>query len=276
MYDTRRLSAALGIEIIGLDARTATGDAVDWIQGLWDDHLVVVLRRQELTAGQQRDFVSRFGMIKDLPTADPGKSDYERSVMIIGNQVVDGRMGNLPDGEMWFHHDQMYIEEPAAAGVLYGIILPSLGGNTLFANAAAAYDALPDDVKERLIGLRAQHVYDTRATTVGVDLDAPGVTAHEHPVVIRHPRTGRSSLFVSRLMTRRIVGVDAAEGAKLLGDLFDHVEDRRFVYEHEWSPGDLVMWDNTCVMHGRTDFDKSQPRILRRVSLARQSPLVPA
>ncbi|MBF6558544.1 MAG: TauD/TfdA family dioxygenase, partial [Acidimicrobiales bacterium] len=152
---------------------------------------------------------------------------------------------------------------------LYAVTVPFTGGNTRFANAAAIYEALPERIRTRLDGLEAENAYEYSATTQMVG-EGEEVASQVHPMVIRHPVTGVPSLFVSPLMTRRVVGVSEEESQQLLGELRLVLERDEFVYEHHWQVGDLVLWDNRCVLHARTDFDPAEARILRRVSLAGQ------
>src|SRR4029079_5287915 len=149
--------------------------------------------------------------------------------------------------------------------MLYAIEIPSVGGNTLFANAYLAYELLPDDIKRRIAGRKALNAYDydTAATIRKTDVPA-GAPSFAHPVVRTHPATGRKALYVNRLMTRRIEGLPAAESEELLNLLFDHQEQPQFIYEHVWRVGDILMWDNRCTLHARTDFSAGERRLMRR------------
>ena len=270
------LSGSIGFEVQGVDVRALDDSAFDEIRALWDRHLVLLFRGQTLTPDEQVAFAARLGTVRGA-SASSGESLEARYTAIIGNRTVNGRAPVLPDGEMWFHFDQMYSRQPAAAGILYGIEVPSQGGATLFANASSAYDDLPEDLRATLLGLTAEHIYDYRATTRNVTASEAEAMSFEHPVVVEHPRTGRCSLFVSRLMTSRIVELEPGESKAILERLFSHVENRRYVYEHHWRRGDLLVWDNTGALHARTDFDPRAARILRRVSLERGgAPRAPA
>src|SRR5690606_26924401 len=178
--------------------------------------------------------------------------------------------------------DQCYYEEPCQATLLYAIEVPAVGGDTLFADAYGAFATLDRELRDRLWGLRALNVYDYAGNPTGAggagaggepDPDAPRAV---HPVVIRHPVTGRPALYVNRLMTVRLLDTDPDESAALLGRLFDHQEQDRFVYHHRWRPGDLVLWDNRCVLHARTAFDPAARRILRRVTVRGERPVAAA
>jgi taurine dioxygenase len=160
------------------------------------------------------------------------------------------------------------------ASMLYALEVPSTGGNTLFANGYKAYETLPDEIKRRIDGRNALNAYDydTAAMKRGTRI-AEGVPSHVHPVVRTHPATRRKALYVNRLMTVRIEGLPARESDELLDLLFDHQERREFIYEHVWRPGDLLMWDNRCALHARTDFSPSERRLMRRVTILGEKPV---
>jgi taurine dioxygenase len=175
---------------------------------------------------------------------------------------------------MQFHTDQCHQERPAMASMLYAIEVPRAGGDTLFANCYLAYETLPAAVQARIAGLRALNAYDydNAATVRGATVrdDAPSCV---HPVVRTHPATGRKALYVNRLMTRRIEGLPPDESEELLSLLFDHQEQPQFIYEHVWRPGDLLMWDNRCTLHARTDFSPAERRLMRRVTILGEKPV---
>ncbi|MEK9645576.1 MAG: TauD/TfdA family dioxygenase, partial [Alphaproteobacteria bacterium] len=174
----------------------------------------------------------------------------------------------LEDGEMWFHGDQCYYEVPARASMLYAMEIPPVGGNTLFTNNYLSWETLPDGVRDKLDGLKAHNIYDYAGnpTVRGEKID-PNAPQHSHPVARTHPETGRKALYVNRLMTDYIEGIPREESDALLKMLFDHGEERRFVYEHVWRVGDLLMWDNRCSNHARTFFDPAHRRMMRRITV---------
>jgi taurine dioxygenase len=211
-----------------------------------------------------------FAVDASLIAADANKNP---AVMLVSNIREDGKpIGALPDGEMHFHTDQCHQVAPAAATMLYAIEIPSKGGNTLFANAYKAYETLPDDIKQRLAGRRALNAYTTDSTTRSTNYEGAN-SSYWHPAVRTHPATKRKALYVNRLMTREIEGLPREESDALLRMLFDHQEQPQFVYEHVWRPGDIVMWDNRCTLHARTDFSAGERRLLRRVTLIGEAPV---
>ncbi len=271
---TRPLSPALGAEIIGVDLRQEMDEGVTaQVREIWHENLVILLRDQHLSEEDEVRFAERFGP----PAVIHTKQFMQKhpAVMLISNIREDGKpIGALPDGEMHFHSDQCHQERPAMASMLYAIEVPSKGGNTLFANAYAAYETLPADIKRRIEGRRALNAYDydTAATKRGTKI-ADGVPTYVHPVVRTHPATGRKALYVNRLMTVRIEDMPEEESTELLDFLFDHQEQRQFVYEHVWRVGDILMWDNRCTLHARTDFSAGERRLMRRVTILGEKPM---
>jgi taurine dioxygenase len=158
--------------------------------------------------------------------------------------------------------------------MLYALEIPRTGGNTLFANCYRAYETLPEEIKARIAGRKAINAYDydAAATKRGSKI-RDGIPYYAHPIVRTHPATGRKALYVNRLMTVAIEGMDDDEGADLLELLFDHQEKPEFVYEHVWRVNDLLLWDNRCTLHARTDFSPEERRLMRRVVISGEKPL---
>lgn len=273
-FAVRSLSPALGAEIMGVDLREEIDDTLAArMLDAWHQHLVILLRGQALSEDDQVRFAEKFGPPAKIHT--PQFRRQHPAVMLISNIREDGKpIGALPDGEMQFHTDQCHQEIPAKASMLYAIEIPSVGGNTLFANAYMAYETLPADIKHRIEGRKALNAYDygTAATIRKAEVPA-GAPSFAHPVVRTHPATGRKALYVNRLMTRRIEGLPADESEALLNLLFDHQEQPQFIYEHVWRVGDILMWDNRCTLHARTDFSADERRLLRRVTILGERPV---
>lgn len=262
------LSDALGAEIIGVDLSkpldAATAKAVE---DAWHEHIVLVFRDQEMSNDDQVRFCSHYGELEEVRTGNYAKEDMKHT-MLISNVTDTGLMTALENGDMWFHSDQCYYEYPCKASTLYAVEVPSVGGNTLFANCYTAWETLPAELREKLDGLKGHHIYDFAGNPMKleskIDPDSP---QHLHPVARTHPATGRKALYVNRLMTDYIEGLPREESDAILQELFAHGEDPRFVYEHVWRVGDFVMWDNRCSMHARTDFDPSERRMMRRITV---------
>jgi taurine dioxygenase len=233
---------------------------------------VILLRDQHLTEDDQVRFGERFG-----PPAVSHTRRYTTgnpAVMLISNIRENGQLiGALPDGEMNFHTDQCHQERPAMASMLYSLEVPSKGGNTLFANGYKAYETLPVAIKQRIEGRKALNAYDyeNASTRRGTKL-RDGIPSCWHPIVRTHPDTHRKALYVNRLMTVAIEGLSEAEGEELLDLLFDHQEQPEFIYEHVWRPHDLLLWDNRCALHARTDFSADERRLMRRLTILGEKP----
>jgi taurine dioxygenase len=274
-FATVPLSDALGAEIIGVDVSEEISDTVfQQILDTWHENLVILFRNQNLDEEAQVRFAKRFGDLGTVNNRHNGRS-LQPGVMYISNVRKDGKLvGALPDGEMFFHSDQCYIEKPSMGTMLYAMEVPSKGGNTLFANMYSAYETLPQSIKDKIDGLKALNVYDydNNATKRGSE-PREGIPSYVHPMVRVHPATGRKALYVNRLMTHHIVGIPREESDQLLDMLFEHQEQPKFVYEHVWTPGDVLLWDNRCSLHARSDFDASERRMMRRVAILGDKPV---
>ena len=270
------LSDALGAEIGGVDlARALDRDTVAALRAAWAEHIVLLFRNQDFSAEDQLRFAGYFGSVAQRKLPDGyflPKSAYDNpGIGFISNIRDDDGVpiGVIPDGEMWFHHDTSYKAAPDRGTMLYCIETPAGGGGqTMWANMYKAYDALPDKVKRRLEGRTALNVYDYALTErVDVTRDLDEVEHASHPAVITHPATGRKALFVSRLMTVGIEGMDKSESDAVLAICFEHGERRGLVYQHPWAPGDFILWDNLACTHARTDFPRAERRLLRRCKI---------
>jgi taurine dioxygenase len=274
MIDVIPLSTHVGAEIRRVDlSRDLNSSMAAEIYTAWLKHHVLVFRGQTLTADDQRRFTMLFGEIQP-PRSRPGERDPNNPVLYIANTTVDGQRGELPEGDMQFHADQCYYENPAKAAVLYALEIPSRGGNTLFASTSAAYDSLSQDLREQADRLQVLFLYDYEKNA---NRKAPsnwaGAPRHIHPAVVVHPETGRRSLFVNRLMADSIVGMPREQSDALIERLCQATERAEHIYEHEWQVGDLLIWDNRATLHARTDFDPAERRVLRRLAIRGERPI---
>jgi len=267
------LSKHIGCEVKGIDLRAplppATASAV---YRAWLDHAVLLFRDQDLSQEDLIRVTGHFGEFAPLGrparTLPKGFSRLLPNIMMISNIRENGEtIGALPDGEMMFHHDTIHRDEPHKATLLYSVEIPTSGGDTLFASGTAAYDALDPALKAKLGGRRAvnHYVYNSvvRGDKQGVDATSQAV----HPVIRTHDETNRKAIYVNRLMTVKIEDMPEPESDALLNFLFDHCEKSEFVYTHVWRKGDLVVWDNRCSSHARTDFPADQRRLLLRTTV---------
>lgn len=270
------LSGALGAEVRGVDASAPLDSAtIAEITDAWHEHIVLLFRDQNLTEDAQLRFAAQFGKVgeRSRPAERrPEGADYNAAIMLISKIRENGvPIGSLPDGELWFHHDMSYVEAPHKGTFLYAIEVPSAGGHTRYANMYKAYDALPVETKRRIEGRKALQIYDfTMTEPLDPDCDIDKYTHRFQSVAISHPMTGRKALYVSPLMTTRIEGMTRAESDALLEELLSFTAREDFIYEHVWRPGDLVMWDDWCSTHARTDFPASERRLMRRCTILGQ------
>ncbi|MED5461309.1 MAG: TauD/TfdA family dioxygenase, partial [Pseudomonadota bacterium] len=268
------LTPKIGAEIRGVDLRDNLDDeTVAAIRNAWLEHAVVLFRDQDLGKDDQVRFTTQFGNVGILARPKQyrtsGHDDMPDGMMLISNVRENGEpIGALPDGEMMFHHDMLHADIPHTATLLYAVEIPSIGGNTLFASGYAAYDTLPEDVRAPLEGQKAFHHYNYGSVQKGDGKGTPAYSKSVHPVFRTHSETGRKAIYVNRLMTEGIVDMPTEQSSALLERLFDHSERAEFVYEHVWRTGDLLMWDNRCSMHARTDFPGGERRLLWRTTIA--------
>jgi taurine dioxygenase len=266
--------APLGAEITGIDLCTdLNDDSFPVIEKAWHDYGVVIIRDQNLGKKDQLALANRLGPVgqRGLPADKRNEiDDFGGAIMMITNKKgPNGEfVGSVPEGELWFHSDLSYQPEPHKATLLHALALPDSGGNTMFANMYKAYENIPAPLKQKLAGRKVLHAYDF-ATTEEVNIDN-GLENLQHcwqPVFIRHPATGRTALYVNRLMSAQIEGLARAESDSILHELFAIAEDPAIIYEHVWRMGDLVICDNRCCIHARHDFPRDQLRMLQRCTV---------
>src|SRR5262245_23924191 len=274
MPNVSRIDATLGAVVTGLSL--ARMDAPTWkvVEQAFHDHAVLVLPAQNLTESEQIEFASRFGDI-ELLAPDP-----EQKAVSISNQKSDGtvmapdehRFKSLRGNEGW-HTDSSYMPLAAKASVLSAQVVPSAGGETEWADMRAAYDALDEATRRRIAGLSAHHsLYHSQAAIGHVVKTGAGYGFHTkgaplRPLVKVHPVTGRPALFIGR-HAYGIPGLPAAESEKLLADLVDFACRPPRTYAHRWTPGDVVIWDNRCVLHRARPYDYGQVRVMRHTRVA--------
>ncbi|MGY9018550.1 MAG: TauD/TfdA dioxygenase family protein [Alphaproteobacteria bacterium] len=276
------LSEVIGARVTGVDiSKPLDAETTAEITQAWLDHVVLVFPDQDLSQDQQLAFAKHFGDTgkrSRRPDQRPEGAGYDAGIMLITNVKDDkGKyVGSLPDGEMYFHHDMCYMPKPHKGTMLYAIDLPSTGGNTRFSSMYRAYDQIPADLKKQLAGRTALQVYDFHMTeTVDIDGDLTGIHNLSQPIFVRHPQSGRTALYVNKLMTARIDGIPRDESDAILKELYAISEAPENYYEHIWTEGELAMWDNYCSCHARTDFPAAERRLLRRCTLLGEE-MIPA
>jgi taurine dioxygenase len=258
--------APLGARISGFDASTlGPEDSRDLYDALLKHH-VLVIRGQHLSEPDLIAFAACFGEI-EMARVKSKLSDHQE-IMVISNIREDGKpLGQLPDGEMSFHFDRIHQPKPCRGAVLMAIEIPREGGDTCFSNMVRAYETLPEATKRKIEGKTALSTFTYGSTQPGMKEAAAGPQC-VHPVARRIPETGKKSLYVCRLMTDRILELPEDESRALIDELCDHAENPRFVYQHKWQVGDILVWDNRCTQHARTDFSENERRLMKRVTFA--------
>jgi taurine dioxygenase len=258
-FDIRPFGGALGAEVVGLDlSRPVSPEDFQRIHAAHLEHHVLVFRDQRITPDEQVAFSRRFGPLQIHVLKKFLLPDHPEILVVSNIKDDKGEPVGLGDAGHYWHSDLSYKATPSLGSLLLAQELPAEGGDTLFANQHAAYEALPDDLKAAVAPLRAEHSYlakyeelrarspwRPRLTQEQIDEVKPAV----HPVVRTHPETGKKALFVSEHFTTRIVDLPEAESRALLDRLFAHSVQAPFVYRHVWQPHDMVFWDNRSVMH---------------------------
>ena len=280
--EVKPTGGSLGAEIVGIDlSRPMSEAAFDAIQAAWHEHLVVLFRDQRLSDDNIIAFARRFGELHSATGREYGgkPEDLAEPVELISNIVRDGRpIGALGTGEATWHTDMSMFEIPASATLLYAEEVPSEGGNTRFTNLRRAYETLPEQLKKIVEGRRSIHdaaYLASGGVRPGYDALAdksqgPGA---RHPIVRTHPDTGRKALYLGRKGNGYILGLPVEESDRVLDELWTHMTQPEFIWEHTWRVGDLLVWDNRCVAHARGSFDPSARRLLHRVTVKSEIPV---
>ena len=278
----RPIGSSFAAEVVGLDlARPLSDQDFARVHQAHLDHHVLVFRDQQITPAQQGAFSRRFGPLQ-IHVQRKFQLAGQPEVLIVSNIKENGEPIGLGDAGAFWHSDLSYKERPSLGSLLHAQILPSEGGDTLFADQHAAYEALPEALKTTIAPLRAEHSYlakyeEVRARSpwrpklTQAQLDE--VRPVEHPVVRTHPETGRKALFVSEHFTTRIAGLPDDESQALLTQLFAHSTQPQFTYRHAWQPGDMVFWDNRSVLHLAAGTPDHLPRKLYRTTIEGDQPL---
>ncbi|HBK05986.1 MAG TPA: TauD/TfdA family dioxygenase [Acetobacteraceae bacterium] len=270
--EIRPMTGHTGAEVVGIDlARPVSTEMAEALNRAFVAHGVLAIRDQQLTPVQMLAAAQVFGPVfrqHNTRFALPDCPD----IHYISNQdrFPDGTR-YIP-GEGW-HTDHSNDARPPKATVLHAVTLPDRGGDTQFTNMAAAYEALPQAMRDRIADLIAIQVYQSSHSArqlMGLsEANKERVpNAVLHPIVRTHPESGRKSLYINPIRIEGIVGMDHREALPLLDELLEHATAERFQYRHEWRPGDLVIWDNRFLLHkANGDYDMEQTRYLYRVML---------
>ena len=279
------ISPHIGAEVIGADLGQPVGNNLfrELHQAWVDADGLLVVRDQHLTPEQQIAFSRRFGELAtagDNPVIQKYALPGYPEIFRVSNKKEQGGepLGREDAGTYW-HADGTWQAHPSKASILYGIEIPRVGGNTMFADLYQAWETLTPTMQCMLEPLQAVHAmanasgtsFEREFTGKG---DVVSSKAAVHPLAITHPDSGRKALFVNRGYTQQIVGLSRAESDALLAFLFQHSTQPELVYRHTWKPGDLVIWDNRCTAHyAIPDYKAIGDRYLHRTSVKGDRPM---
>lgn len=263
VLEYRPLGETLGAEVLGLDMAAPIDERhAASLREAFARHGLLVVRGQKVTTEQQTRFAQVFGdvVIREkniIPS-------LEATAQHVSNTREDGI---LATGELDFHMDQLFHEQPLTALILYGIEVPEVGGDTRFCNTTAAYERMPAELRQKIDGLHCRHAYTfagNLAKDWNIDDAAVQPLSAVHPIVWRHPDTGRVGVWVNKMTTVEVVGLSEEEGRALMQEIRRYFYSDSVTYTHKWHVHDLVIWDNRLLQHARTPVDNSLPRTLRR------------
>ncbi|OYV00033.1 MAG: taurine dioxygenase [Burkholderiales bacterium PBB5] len=266
--------AACGALVQGLDLRQPLTDGLrQQLRRLWLQHQVLAFPDQALSVDDLERFATTVGPFGDDPyfQAIPGHPHVAQV-----RREADETSSLFADN---WHSDWSFLASPPAATLLYGDVIPPVGGDTLFANQYAAWDALPGAMRQRLLGLRGVHSarrgyarngrygQGDVGRSMAIRYDDSALATQLHPIARPHPETGRLALFISPGYTIGIEGLPDDEAQTLLAELYAHQARPEFVYRHRWQAGMLVWWDNRCLVHAATGGYEGHRRLLHRITV---------
>lgn len=273
-----------GASVDGVNLASITDAEFDEVYNLWLKHKVVIFHGQDLSDDQLESFSARFGPLDTIPyfnKLDMTEAEFREKgmgsiyILPISNIEKDGQArGVLGDGEVHWHADTNYMEKPCVGMVLFGDVIPTTGGDTQFADQEGVYESLPQELRDRIETLSIKH--DASHTSDGairpgfehVTTDDPReVPGAIHQIVCTHPETGRKSVFLGRRAWASVVGLDLEESEALLDELWKYATASEHVLSHKWQRGDVVAWDNRCLLHHRESFAGEGQRLVKRCQI---------
>lgn len=282
MIHIQASGAPCGARVTGVDLSAPLDAAtVDAIRDAWLAHGVIAFPDQHMSIPDLERFTLALGPRGDDPFIAPIPGHAH--VVEIRREADE----QAPIFAETWHSDWSFLPSPPAGTALHGTVVPPVGGDTLFADQHAAWDALPAAMQARLRDLQGVHsarrgyardgMYGerdrARGRSMAIRFGDDALAVRRHPIARVHPETGRTALFVSPGYTVGIEGMDDAQAGALLAELFEHQKRPEFVYRHRWSAGMLVVWDNRRLVHAATGGYEGHRRLLHRVTIAERSPV---
>ena len=278
--DVRPTEGGVGAELRGVDVRRLDDAGFAALRRAWIDHAVLLLRDQALSDDDLVAFSRRFGDLDLAPVQEGGRSTVagRPEIYVVSNVIENGvAIGSLGAGEAVWHTDMSYLPAPPMASLLYALEVPAEGGDTWFCSMYAALERLAPELRRRLAGRRVKHDgtynsggYVRQGVTATDDPRlAPGAL---HPLICRHPESGREMLYLGRRRNAWLEGLDLADSNALLDAIWAGIDAPEIGWRHRWRVGDLVLWDNRCTMHRRDAFDPASRRVMHRTQVKGVAP----
>jgi taurine dioxygenase len=266
-----------GAEVIGLDfTQPIDIETRVTLNRAFAERHVLVMRDQHFTPEQFKAAAQLFGELQPHDKRERHVAGHPDVEYISNDEIVDGK--RIIPGET-FHTDHSNHPRPPKATTLFAVELPTSGGDTQYVNMHDAYDDLAEDTKQKIEGLKAVHVYQSKYSPrlLGKiseesrrNLPPPGI----HPLVRTHPENGRQALFLNPVRMESIIGMEDKQALALIDELMRHATQKKYEYRHRWRHGDWVLWDNRSVMHqANPDYDMAQRRYLYRLMLKGETPV---
>ena len=264
----------IGVEVTDFSLADLTRENISFLRSKWVEYGLIVFPKLPLSHDEFKDFALSFGDFGDDPFISslpdyPNIAEIKRSA----NEKA------TPFGGTW-HSDWSFMKKPPSATLLHSKIIPPVGGNTLFANTEKSFAALPEDMKKRLRNLKVIHsakipyaddgfyALEKEERSMKILPSKEAKATFSHPMVKIHPETNKECLFINPVYTINIEGFSEDKSQQLLWELYEHMIQDKFVYEHVWNEDMLIMWDNRTVMHQAMGGYDGYDRLLHRITLA--------
>jgi taurine dioxygenase len=264
----------IGVEVTDFSLSDLTEENISFLRSKWVEYGLIVFPELPLSHDEFKDFALSFGDFGDDPFISslpdyPNIAEIKRSA----NEKA------TPFGGTW-HSDWSFMKKPPSATLLHSKIIPPVGGNTLFANTERSFAALPEEMKNKLRNLKVIHsakipyaddgfyALEKEERSMKILPSKEAKATFSHPMVKIHPETNKECLFINPVYTINIEGFSEDESQQLLWELYEHMIQEQFVYEHVWNEDMLIMWDNRTVMHQATGGYDGYDRLLHRITLA--------
>ena len=264
----------IGVEVSDFSLADLTRENISFLRSKWVEYGLIVFPKLSLSHDEFKDFALSFGDFGDDPFISslpdyPNIAEIKRSA----NEKA------TPFGGTW-HSDWSFMKKPPSATLLHSKIIPPVGGNTLFANTEKSFAALPEEMKNKLRNLKVIHsakipyaddgfyALEKEERSMKILPSKEAKATFSHPMVKIHPETNKECLFINPVYTINIEGFSEDESQQLLWELYEHMIQEQFVYEHVWNEDMLIMWDNRTVMHQATGGYDGYDRLLHRITLA--------